>query len=89
MTYNRPSTKIVGAPLMLASAIVILGIAWGERGSPGAAVGGPDFGLIGPGNRIYTRASFASECGAGDLFWVYHMLARLPDSTKYNSAGGG
>ena len=61
MTYNRPSTKIVGAPLMLASAIVILAIAWGERGSPGAAVGGPDFGLIGPGNRICTRASFASD----------------------------
>ena len=58
---NRHSTKIVDALLMFASALGILAIAWAENSSPAAHSSSPDFRLIGPDNRTYTRASFPSD----------------------------
>lgn len=58
---NRHSTKIVNAVLLFASAIAVLAIAWAETSLPAEGVSGPNFGLIGPDNRTYTRASFSSD----------------------------
>jgi protein SCO1 len=61
MMLRRHSMKIVDAVLLLASAIAVLAIAWAESRLPAADDSGPDFGLIGPDNRTYTRASFPSD----------------------------
>lgn len=58
---RRNSTTIVDAVLLLASAILVLAIAWTESSLPTEGVSGPDFGLIGPNNRTYTRDSFPSD----------------------------
>jgi protein SCO1/2 len=58
---NRRSTKIVDALLLLASAIAVLAIAWAETSLSAEGVSGPNFRLIGPDNRTYTRASFPSD----------------------------
>ena len=54
-------TKIVNALLLFASAVAVLAIAWAESRMPAADDSGPNFGLIGPDNRTYTRASFPSD----------------------------
>jgi protein SCO1/2 len=59
--FNRRSTKIVDALLLLASAIAVLAIAWAETSLSAEGVSGPNFRLIGPDNRTYTRASFPSD----------------------------
>jgi cytochrome oxidase Cu insertion factor (SCO1/SenC/PrrC family) len=58
---KRHSVKIVDAVILLASAIAVLAIAWAESRFPAADVPGPNFGLIGPDNRTYTRASFPPD----------------------------
>jgi protein SCO1 len=58
---KRHSAKIVDAVILLASAIAVLGIAWAESRLPAADDSGPNFGLIGPDNRTYTRASFPPD----------------------------
>ena len=58
---NRHSTNTVNALLMLASAILVLAIAWAESRSSTEDVSGPNFQLIGLDNRIYTRNSFSSD----------------------------
>jgi protein SCO1/2 len=60
MLHER-STKIVDAVLLLASAIAILAIARAEGSWPAEGVYRPNFGLIGPDNRTYTRASFRPD----------------------------
>ena len=74
---NRHSTNTVNALLLLASAILVLAIAWAESRSSTEDVSGPNFGVIGPDNRIYTR--FSVRYAIGDLFRVHDVLARLPD----------
>jgi protein SCO1 len=54
-------TKIVNALLLFASAVAVLAIAWAESRTPAADDSGPNFGLIGPDNRTYTRASFPPD----------------------------
>ena len=71
------STKIVNSVLLLGSAIAILVIAWVNSSVPAEDVSGPNFGVIGPDNRIYTR--FSVRYAIGDLFRVHDVLARLPD----------
>ena len=58
---KRHSAKIVDAVILLASAIAVLAIAWAESRLPAADDSGPNFGLIGPDNRTYTRASFPPD----------------------------
>lgn len=58
---KRHSAKIVDAVILFASAIAVLAIAWAESRLPAADDSGPNFGLIGPDNRTYTRASFPSD----------------------------
>jgi protein SCO1/2 len=58
---NRRSTKIVDAVLLLASAAGVLAIAWAESSLSSDRAAGPDFQLVGPDNRTYTRASFPSD----------------------------
>jgi cytochrome oxidase Cu insertion factor (SCO1/SenC/PrrC family) len=58
---NRRSTKIVDAVLLLASAAGVLAIAWAEGSLSSGDASGPNFQLIGPDNRTYTRASFPSD----------------------------
>lgn len=69
---KRHSRKIVDAILLLASAIAVLAIAWAESNSPAEHVSGPDFRLIGPDNRTYTRASFPSDA----VLVIYFGFAR-------------
>jgi len=58
---NRRSTNTVNALLLLASAILVLAIAWAESRSGTEDAPGPNFRLIGPDNRIYTRNSFSAD----------------------------
>ena len=58
---EKHSTKIVDAVLLLVSAIIVLVIAWAESSLPAEGGSGPDFGLNGPGNRTYARASFPPD----------------------------
>ena len=58
---NRRSTKIIHTVLVLASAIAILAIACAESSSSAERVSSPDFRLVGPDSRTYTRASFPSD----------------------------
>ena len=58
---NKPLTKIVDALLLLASVVGILAIAYAESNLSSGRAFGPDFRLIGPDNRTYTRASFPSN----------------------------
>ena len=57
----RKSTKIVDTIRLFASAVAVLALIWAEGSSLGEGVSEPDFGLIGPDNRTYTRASFPSD----------------------------
>jgi protein SCO1 len=59
--FRRNSTTIVDAVLLLASAILVLAIAWAESSLSSEDASGPDFGLIGPDHRTYTRASFPPD----------------------------
>ena len=58
---DRKSTKIVDTIRLFASAVAVLALIWAEGSSLGEGVSEPDFGLIGPDNRTYTRASFPSD----------------------------
>jgi hypothetical protein len=58
---NRRSTKIVDAVPLLASAAGVLAIAWAEGSLSSGGASGPNFQLIGPDNRTYTRASFPPD----------------------------
>ena len=59
--FNRRSTRIVDALLLLASAIGVLSLAWAQGSLSFGRASGPDFHLMGPDNRTYTRASFGSD----------------------------
>jgi protein SCO1/2 len=69
---KRDARKIVDALLLLVSAIAVPAIAWAVSGSPAERLSGANFGLLGPDNRTYTRASFPSDA----ILVVYFGFAR-------------